>query len=267
MNFAVVGVAGYIATRHLEAIRDLGHKVIAGVDVHDSAGRLDWFDLDIRFSQSMAYLADLPLDYVSICTPNHLHYVQIRQALELGFSVITEKPTVINPEHLKVLEDYGNVSTISQLRLHPEVVKLALDPNRRYAVQMDYCAPRGSWYQFSWQSSPRYSGGLPMSIGFHMFDLLLYLFGPVESFEIVRPNNLHCSGKLTLERADVEWKLSTLPEENNGRTIIIDGVSTDLSSSFTALHTEAYRQILDGKGLTIQDIKPTIELCYQLANS
>lgn len=281
MNFAIIGVAGFIAFRHLEAIRDLGHKVMAGVDIHDSAGRLDWFDLGTRFYPSMAYLVDLPLDYISICTPNHLHAQQIELALSMGYNVITEKPTVTEPGCLPRLQELEarysrQVSTISQLRLHPEVIELrqSLDPGRRYTVQMDYCAPRGEWYQYSWQSNPRYSGGLPMSIGFHMFDLLLYLFGPVDEgaggpgqgFEVARPDNLRCGGKLTLERADVEWKLTTLPRENNGRTLTIDGISVDLSSSFTALHTEAYRQILAGDGLTIQDVRPTIELCYNLAN-
>ena len=106
-----------------------------------------------------------------------------------------------------------------------------------------------------------------MSIGFHMFDLLLYLFGSVKDFCIIRPDNLHCSGSLTLERANVDWKLTTLPQENNGRTLTIDGQAIDLSSGFTALHTEAYRQILAGNGIGIDDIRETIELCHSLANS
>lgn len=268
MNFAVVGIAGYIAQRHLEAIRDLGHTVMAGVDVHDSAGRLDWFDLNIRFSRSMALLQDLPLDYVSICTPNYLHAEHVEVALRYGHKVIVEKPTVTNPDSLDRFEG-REVSTISQLRIHSEVVRLKqeLDKSRRYSVQLNYCAPRGMWYKYSWQSNPRFSGGLPMSIGFHMFDLLLHLFGPVETFEVIRSNNnLYCSGRLALERADVEWKLTTVPQDKElGRTITIDGEAVDLSSSFTALHTEAYRQILAGNGLTIQDVRPTIKLCHQLA--
>lgn len=270
-NFAVIGVAGYIAPRHLEAIRENGGTVIAAVDPSDSVGILDRYGYDIHYINSMAYLSDLPLDYVSICSPNHCHKDHIKAGLDLGADVICEKPLVTHKDDLNDLYELEQASghkinAVLQLRLHPEIIRLKaeLDPARRYSVAVNYHTPRGNWYGHSWKGQPKLSGGLLFNIGIHLFDLLLDLFGPYEDYQVERRGNVHSSGWLTLERADVLWSLATCPEHGYRREMVIEGQAVDVTGGFDKLHNEVYRRILAGQGFGLEQAKGAIELCHAL---
>ena len=274
MNFAVIWVAGYIAPRHLEAIKAIGNKLTAAVDLSDSVGILDRYGYDVKYGRDVNILSDVPLDWLSICTPNHLHLGHCLLGLELGANVICEKPLVIWPEQLDTLAEFEQktgkrIYTVLQLRLHPEItdLKASLDPSQRYQVSVQYHTPRGLWYWQSWKGDARKSGGLLFNIGIHLFDLLLWLFGAVEDYELIRRGNLHGEGRLTQKRADVEWSLSICPEHERKRLFTVDGVELDLSTGFEGLHTEVYRQTLAGNGFGIEEARASIELCHKLTNS
>lgn len=294
-NFAVIGVAGYIAPRHLAAIRDTGNRIRAVTDPSDSVGLLDQFSKDIayfrefeRFDRHVDKLrrrhkADA-IDYVSICSPNYLHDSHIRFALRVGAHAICEKPLVLRPWNgdglLELENETGRrVYTILQLRLHPAVLafKAKLDNSRvpkRRKVTLRYITARGPWYQYSWKGDVERSGGLVTNIGIHLFDLLLWLFGPVESLVVSRNDSAVASGTLTMRDADVDWLLSIdereLPSdvrargESSYRSLDVDGESVEFSTGFADLHTAAYRDILAGRGFGIADAMPSIKLVHDI---
>lgn len=295
IHFALIGAAGFIAPRHFKAIRDTGNTLVAAVDPHDSVGILDSYFPEARFFTEIErfdrfldkqrHSRELePVQYVAVCSPNYLHDAHIRLALRNHAHAICEKPLVINPWNLEQLreieEEYGRrVYTVLQLRYHPSVLALKrqLDGsgNRtHHEVCLTYITRRGRWYQYSWKGIEEKSGGLVMNIGIHFFDLLLWLFGPMRRSLVHQLTPVRASGCLDLEWARIRWFLSIsqddLPAEvrrQGGfayRRLEIDGVDLDLSTGFTDLHTEVYRDILRGGGFGIEDARPSIELAYNV---
>jgi UDP-N-acetyl-2-amino-2-deoxyglucuronate dehydrogenase len=294
-NFAAIGVAGYIAPRHLRAIRDTGNCLIAAVDPHDSVGLLDQFAFDVRFfteierfDRHLEKLRRGPeenrVHYVSIMSPNYLHDAHCRLALRGGAHAICEKPLVINPWNLDQLaviesESQGKIYTILQLRVHPALLMLKQElqqqpPGRRHNVVMTYVTSRGLWYLTSWKGVPEKSGGVAVNIGIHLFDLLLWLFGPAGDLRVHYADERRMSGFIELERADVRWFLSVdhhdLPrppmpgKAATHRSITIDGSEIEFSEGFTDLHTRVYEETLAGRGFGIADARPSVELTYRI---
>lgn len=290
-NFAIIGVAGYIAPRHLKAIRDTGNHLAAAIDPHDSVGILDQYSFDVRFFSEIErfdrHLEKLRrgpdekrVHYVTICSPNYLHDAHCRLALRIGANAICEKPLTINPWNLDALQEFehelgARIYTILQLRLHPKLLKLRdelLQGNRSYQhdVCLTYITARGGWYHNSWKGSPEKSGGVATNIGIHFFDLLLWLFGDVGECRIHYSDARRMAGFLELERARVSWFLSVdatdLPFGANPggratyRSITIDGEEIEFTDGFTDLHTRVYEKTLAGEGFGIEDARPAIEL-------
>ena len=292
-NFAVVGVGGYIAPRHLRAIRDTGNRLIAAVDPKDSVGILDQYSFDVkffteieRFDRHLEKLRRGPeetrVHYVTICSPNYLHDSHCRLALRVGADVICEKPLVINPWNFDALEEleaetHHRVHTILQLRLHPELVNLKQSlqgHSHQHDVELTYITSRGPWYQVSWKGQPEKSGGVATNIGVHFFDLLLWLFGPVAAIKVYHSDSSRMSGSMELERARVRWFLSVdsqdlpFPAKVGGKTtyrsITVDGNEIEFSDGFTDLHTRVYEETLAGRGFGIADARPSIALTYAI---
>ena len=297
-NFAIIGVGGYIAPRHLKAIKETGNRLIAAVDTHDSVGLLDSYDFNTRFfteierfDRHLEKLRRGPeesrVHYVSICSPNYLHDAHCRLALRVGASVICEKPLVINPWNLDALgeierESGGRINTVLQLRTHPMLLKLheelkAAPKTARHEVCLTYITGRGRWYGTSWKGSEEKSGGVAMNIGVHFFDMLIWLFGPVVDSRVHYSDGTRTSGFLDLESARVRWFLSIdsadLPftaapgKKSTYRSITVDGQEMEFTEGFTDLHTKIYEQVLAGKGFGIEETRPSIDLVYRIRTS
>lgn len=293
-NFALIGAAGFIAPRHFKAIKETNNVLLAALDKHDNVGVLDSFFPEAhfftefeRFDRHIDKLKRLGtrIDFISICSPNYLHDSHIRFALRHGANAICEKPLVLNPWNLDALQDIeqetGNkVYTILQLRLHPVIIKLRNEiqqmTNRVHDVELRYITARGNWYQSSWKGELPKSGGVATNIGIHFFDMLLWIFGKMESYEVECMNATRASGFLKLERARVKWSLSIdyndLPnvvKESGKRTfraLTVNNNEVEFSEGFTELHTESYRGILEGKGFGLNEAKPAVELAYLIRN-
>jgi UDP-N-acetyl-2-amino-2-deoxyglucuronate dehydrogenase len=295
-QFALIGAAGYIAPRHLKAIKDTGGELIAALDPHDNVGILDSYFPDARFFTEFErfdrHIDKLrrkgeALDYVSIASPNYLHDAHIRFALRSGAQAICEKPLVINPWNLDGLaaleqESGRRVFTILQLRLHPSVVALrekvrqaiAEDPARLFEVDLDYVTSRGAWYFSSWKGEDRRSGGIATNIGIHFFDMLLWIFGEVRESSVTHLSEDRAAGNFRFDNARVRWFLSVnaadLPEsakargQRTFRSIRMDDEEVEFSDGFTDLHTASYQQILNGKGFGISDALPSISLVHAI---
>ena len=294
-NFALTGAAGYVAPRHLKAIKDTGHRLVAAVDPHDAVGLLDryWFDVRFfteieRFDRHLEKLRRGPdadrVDYVSICSPNYLHDAHIRLALRVGAHAISEKPLVINPWNLDALQELERetgrtVNTVLQLRLHPHLAALRERVARekrshQYEVSLTYVTARGRWYDTSWKGSEERSGGIVTNIGIHLFDLLLWLFGPLVACEVHMREPRRIAGFLELAQARVRWFLSAdradlpfAPEpglKTTVRSITVDGEEVEFSEGFGDLHTRVYEETLAGRGFGIDDSRPAIDLSYRI---
>ncbi len=292
-RFAVVGVAGFIAPRHLKAIKETGNALVAAVDPSDSVGIIDQYfpeaDFFTEYERFDRHLDKLRRErrgvgIVSICSPNHLHDAHIRTALRVGADAICEKPLVLNPWNLDALSEIEQetgrrVWTVLQLRVHPELVALrerlrAGSSPERHDVVLTYVTSRGSWYLRSWKGSAERSGGVATNIGVHFFDLLGWLFGPVHGVETHVRNADTCAGGLEFETASVRWFLSVnadhLPASarrsglRTHRSISIDGEEVEFSGGFTDLHTEVYRRTLAGEGFSIADARAGIEMVHRI---
>lgn len=294
-NFALVGAAGYIAPRHMKAIKDTGNRLVAAVDPKDSVGILDRYFFDARFFQEFERFdrhieklrrksEEEQVHFVSICSPNFLHDAHMRFALRVGADAICEKPLVINPWNidplLELQEEFGKkIYTILQLRLHPALCALKKeienDPSpRKREVNLTYITGRGNWYLVSWKGQLDRSGGLATNIGIHFFDLLIWFFGKPQINEVHFADDKTVCGFLELERARIKWFLSidinNLPStarqkgQTTFRSIEIDGKEVEFSEGFTDLHTEVYRSILAGKGFGPQDARQSIDLVHNL---
>lgn len=293
-NFALTGLAGYIAPRHLKAIKDTGNRLVAAVDPHDSVGIIDSYFPDASFFTEVErfdrHLEKIrrenkgeAVDYMTICSPNHLHDAHIRLALRVGADAICEKPLVLNPWNLDVLqeleEEYGQrVWTILQLRVHPSLIELkkkieADKSAKRHKIRLTYITSRGTWYHYSWKGDQEKSGGIGTNIGIHFFDMLMWLFGSPKTTELYVREANRMGGYLELPNADVEWFLSLEPEDipnradenqRTFRTISVDGEEIEFSGGFTDLHTKVYEETLRGNGFGLDDARPSIELVHKL---
>jgi UDP-N-acetyl-2-amino-2-deoxyglucuronate dehydrogenase len=294
-NFAITGVAGFVAPRHLQAIKDTGNRLVAAVDPHDAVGILDQYGFNVRFFSEFERFdrhleklrrsgSDERVDYVSICSPNYLHDAHVRLALRVGAHAICEKPLVINPWNLDALQELERetgqrISTVLQLRVHPAIVAFREQLLRerdepRHQVTLTYVTPRGRWYDVAWKGSEERSGGIVTNIGIHFFDLLLWLFGPVTTCEVHVRDRRRVAGFLGLARANVRWLLSAesadLPfaaepgVRTTFRSITVDGHEVEFSDSFNDLHTRVYEEVLAGRGFGIADSRPAIELSHRI---
>lgn len=292
-KFALIGAAGYIAPRHLKAIKDTSNTLIAAYDIFDSVGILDsFFPNSVFFTEFELFdrhcmgLKD-PIDYVSICTPNYLHDAHISFALRLGANAICEKPLVLNPSDIDSLSNIEQntgkkVYNILQLRLHNSIKELKKriedgPKDKVYDVDLTYITSRGNWYYSSWKGDSSKSGGVATNIGVHFYDMLSWIFGPVKENIVHIYTHDRASGFLGLEKARVRYFLS-INEENlpknavNGekrtfRSITVDGKEFEFSDGFTELHTESYRQILAGNGFGLNEARNSINIVHTIRNS
>ena len=294
-NFAITGVAGYIAPRHLRAIRDTGNRLVAAVDPHDSVGLLDQYAFGTRFfteierfDRHLEKLRRGPeeqrVHYVSICSPNYLHDAHCRLALRAGADAICKKPLVINPWNLDALQELEGelgkrIYTILQLRVHPKLLALretlkAANSNYQHDVCLTYVTARGGWYHQSWKGAPEKSGGVATNIGIHFFDLLWWLFGNAGETRVYHADPERMSGFIEFERARVKWFLSVnaadLPfpvepgKRSTYRSITIDGAEVEFTEGFTDLQTRVYEETLAGRGFGIEDARPSIQLVHRI---
>ena len=287
-RFALIGAAGYIAPRHMIAIRETGHELIAAMDPNDSVGIIDshfpnaeFFTEFERFDRHVDKLrrSGKAVNYVSIASPNYLHDSHMRFALRSGANAICEKPLVLNPwniDGLKEIErDTGcKINTILQLRLHPSIVALRKkvqdsDPDRKFDVDLTYITSRGNWYLQSWKGNEDKSGGIATNIGVHFYDMLHFVFGPVQENVVHLATPTKAAGYLEYERARVRWFLSIdvndvpVDERASGkrtfRAITADGEDIEFSDGFTDLHTRSYQEILVGRGFGLEENRVAIE--------
>jgi UDP-N-acetyl-2-amino-2-deoxyglucuronate dehydrogenase len=286
-KFALFGTAGFVAPRHLKAIKEVGGSLVASYDPFDSVGILDSFFPNSLFSTNIEEFSEFlraGVDYFSICSPNYLHSEHAKFGLNYGADVICEKPLVLNVEMLERLKEEEKKSghrvySILQLRLHPAIIALrervrSMPLDKRFDVDLTYIASRGPWYYASWKGDVAKSGGLATNIGIHFFDMLLWIFGPLKESVVEVSERDRVSGVLHLERADVRYFLSInekfLPEvaikggKRTFRLLKMGGEEIEFSDGFTDLHTESYRQILAGKGFTLDDARPSIKLLENL---
>lgn len=294
-NFAVIGVGGFVAPRHLEAIKTTGNRLVAATDPHDAVGILDRHAFDVRFFPEIERF-DRHLDklrrgrpedrvhWVSVCSPNYLHDAHIRLGLRVGANVICEKPIVINPWNLDALEEMEQetgrtVNTVLQLRVHPQLVAarekiLAAPAGERHDVVLTYITARGAWYDVSWKGLEERSGGVVTNIGIHLFDLMIWLFGGVQDFTVHAHDKRRVSGVIELERARVRWYLSVNPGDlpfaptpggrMTFRSLTVNGQELEFSDGFGDLHARIYEDALAGRGFRIGDARPSIELTSKL---
>ncbi len=283
MKFALIGASGYVAPRHMKAIKDTGHELVAALDPFDSVGILDSYFPNCRFFTSTEifdrFLTKNQVDYISICSPNYLHEFHCKMALRLGADVICEKPlTLCNwniPPLQKLEQETGKtIYNILQLRLHPSIIKLkkSIEKDKKYNVKLKYITPRGHWYHKSWKGNIKRSGGIETNIGIHFFDMLIWLFGDVKECKINYKNNITSTGILNFENAKVEWTLSIdrneLPDKSNEmkfhRSININNSEVRFDDIIGEFHNLSYEEIFKGNGFTINDVKPSIELVTKL---
>lgn len=294
-NFALIGAAGYIAPRHLQAIRDTGNNLVAALDKSDTVGIMDSYfpnaDFFTEFERFDRHLDKLKrqgqkIDFVSICSPNYLHDSHIRFALRHGANAICEKPLVLNPWNVDALaevekETGKRIFTILQLRLHPSIIALRervlKEPKGKvFDVDLTYMTSRGHWYNISWKGDITKSGGLATNIGIHFFDMLIWVFGAVRKVEMKSMSHDSAIGFLELERARVNWHLSinyeNIPLEVRAagkrtyRSMKMNGEEIEFSDGFTELHTKSYAGVLNGQGFGLAEAKPSIEIAHKIRN-
>ncbi len=297
-KFALIGAAGYVAPKHLKAIRDTNNTLVAALDKNDSVGILDSYSYDIsfftefeRFDRHAEKLRRAgekeKLDFVSICSPNYLHDAHIRFALRIGADAICEKPLVLNPWNLDAIklmetETGKKVYNILQLRVHPSIIalkeKIENDKSRKkYDIDLTYITSRGKWYFNSWKGDLSKSGGVATNIGIHFFDMLIWIFGKVVYQEVHISEPKKMAGFIELEKANVRWFLSVnfddLPvaAKKNSiptyRSITVDGQEIEFSKGFTDLHTIVYKDIIEGRGYGLEDARPSLDLVSLIRNS
>lgn len=292
-NFALIGAAGYIAPRHMKAIKDTGNCLLAAYDKFDSVGVMDshfpeadFFTEFERFDRHVEKLKRTPskIDFVSICSPNYLHDSHIRFGLRVGADVICEKPLVLNPWNIEMLKEvekeHGKkVFNILQLRLHPSIIALKKriedgPIDKVYDIDLAYITSRGHWYYSSWKGDVTKSGGIATNIGVHFYDMLTWVFGEVKTNKVHIHTHDRAAGFLELEKARVRWFLSinadTLPDSvkaKGGRTfrsLSMEGEEIEFSDGFTELHTHSYQHILDGNGFGLEEARNSIQLVHDI---
>ncbi len=295
-NFVLIGAAGFVAPRHMKAIKDTGNKLIAAYDPYDGVGVMDSYSPDTKFFveferfdrylEKLKYDSGINIDFMSITSPNYLHDAHVRVALRRGANAICEKPLVLNPWNIdpliKVANDTGKkIYTILQLRLHPVIIALKEKirnsaSTKIYDVDLTYITSRGNWYYTSWKGDISKSGGIATNIGIHFFDMLTWIFGDVKENIVNLHTHDRASGILLLEKARVRWFLSinssTLPPEvkESGKTtfrsITVEGEEIEFSEGFTDLHTRSYEEILKGNGFEIEEARNSIAVVHDIRN-
>ena len=294
-NFALIGVAGYIAERHLRAIKETNNQLVASLDKFDCVGKIDSYfpnsDFFTEFERFDRHIDKLKrkgtkVDYVSICSPNYLHDSHIRFALRQGADAVCEKPLVLNPWNVDALveiekETGKNVYNVLQLRLHPSIIALKEEiengpKDKIYDIDLTYITSRGNWYFTSWKGDEQKSGGVATNIGVHFYDMLTWIFGDVEENIVHISNQSKAAGYLKLKRANVRWFLSVdyndipLEIKDNGqrtyRSITVNGDEIEFSGGFTDLHTQTYQNIIDGNGYGLEQAKNAIEIVHNIRN-
>ncbi|HYF69240.1 MAG TPA: Gfo/Idh/MocA family oxidoreductase [Ohtaekwangia sp.] len=292
-NFALIGAAGFVAPRHLKAIKETGNNLVAALDKHDNVGILDSYfpdaDFFTEFERFDRHLDKLKrkgekVDYISICSPNYLHDSHIRFALRSGANAICEKPLVLNPWNVDALaeierETGKKVYTILQLRLHPSIIALRErirngPKDKVYDIDLQYMTSRGHWYHSSWKGDIAKSGGIATNIGVHFFDMLMWIFGNVKDQSVESQSADHASGYLHLDQANVKWFLSInydhIPEavkksgKRTFRSLKMEGEEIEFSDGFTDLHTRSYEEILNGKGFGLEEARDSIGIVKQI---
>ena len=297
LSFALIGSAGYISPRHMKAVKETGNRIVCALDRFDVMGTIDqyfpeadFFTEPERFDRHLdkqRRLGDNKIDYVSICSPNYLHDAHIRLALRNQAHAICEKPLVLNPwnvDALQVIEKESDckIYNILQLRLHPAIIALkqkidSAPKDKTYDIDLTYITSRGRWYFISWKGQIEKSGGVATNIGIHFFDMLLWIFGGVKENIVHYSSENKAAGLLILEKARVRWFLSLdyndIPEKvkqrglRTYRSLQLEGEEIDFSEGFTELHTEAYKEILAGRGFGLDDARPSINVAYQIRNA
>ena len=294
-NFALIGAAGYVAPKHMKAIKDTGNNLIAALDNSDSVGILDSFSFDVdfftefeRFDRHAEKLkregGEKRIHYISICSPNYLHDAHIRFALRIGADAICEKPLVLNPWNLDALSDIEKetgrkIYNILQLRVHPAIIALKqriekTSPAQKFDIVLTYVTSRGKWYLHSWKGDIKKSGGIATNIGIHFFDMLIWVFGNVIHHEVHITDEKKMAGFMELEKATVRWFLSidkkdlheavSADGKTTSRSITVDGEDIEFSGGFTDLHTLVYKDILAGGGFGIEAARPSINLVHEI---
>ena len=292
-SFAIIGAAGFIAPRHMKAIKDTGNILVAALDKSDSVGILDSYfpnaNFFTEFERFERHLEKLKrdgkkVDYIVVCSPNYLHDSHIRFGLKYGADVICEKPMVLNPWNVSALKDIlhssnHSIYNILQLRLHPRVKELKAvvenaPSDKIFEIELSYITSRGNWYYTSWKGDEEKSGGISTNIGIHFFDMLSWIFGEVENNKVHLRTHDRAAGILDLKRAKVTWFLSidsnTLPDttvesgQSTFRSLRVDGQDFDFSDGFEQLHTQSYRNILAGEGFSLSDARPAIEIIHDI---
>jgi UDP-N-acetyl-2-amino-2-deoxyglucuronate dehydrogenase len=295
-NFSLIGIGGYIAVRHLKAIKETGNNLVASLDPCDSVGFIDSYfpdsDFFVEFERFDRHIDKLrrtgtQVDYMSICSPNYLHDSHIRFSLRIGANAICEKPLVLNPWNIDALEEIEQESgkqifNILQLRLHPSIISLKKrieqeQRSKKYDIDLTYITSRGHWYQISWKGNIQKSGGIATNIGVHFFDMLIWIFGGVKKNVVHLLEQDKAAGFLELEKARVRWFLSLdyndIPDEikkqnvRTFRSIIMNDEKFEFSDGFTDLHTRSYEEILNHNGFSLKEAKASIETVYAIRNA
>ena len=294
-NFALIGAAGYIAIRHLKAIKETNNILLAALDKFDSVGQIDSYfpeaDFFVEFERFDRHIDKLKrkgakVDFVSICSPNYLHDSHIRFALRQGADAICEKPLVLNPWNVDALNEIEKetgkkVYNVLQLRLHPSIIELKNEiengpKDKVYEVDLTYITSRGNWYFTSWKGDEEKSGGVATNIGVHFYDMLTWIFGSVKQNIVHISDKSKAAGYLELNRAKVRWFLSVdsndLPDGvkkmslRTYRSITVENKEIEFSGGFTDLHTQTYQNILSGKGFGLEHAKKAIEIVHNIRN-
>lgn len=294
-RFALIGAGGYVAPRHMKAVKETGHTMIAAMDKNDSVGIMDSYfpeaDFFTEFERFDRHLYKLKrkgegMDYLSVCSPNYLHDAHIRFGLRMGADVICEKPLVLNPWNIDALQEMEletgqKVNTILQLRVHPKVIELRTKIlnetiDKKHQVDLIYITSRGKWYHSSWKGDISKSGGIATNIGVHFYDLLSWLFGEVKQNIVHLITEDRVAGLIEYERANVRYFLSinenALPDpirasgKKTYRCLEINGSEFEFSEGFTDLHTRSYQEILNGKGFGLEESRASIQTVYEIRN-
>ncbi len=295
-NFVLIGAAGYVAPRHMRAIKETGNNLVAALDKNDSVGIIDSYFPEVafftefeRFDRHVNKLirSGVKIDYVAVCSPNYLHDAHIRFGLRIGADVICEKPLVLNPWNVRALQDIeretGNqVFTILQLRLHPALLELKREveqapPDHIFDIDLTYITSRGNWYYTSWKGDEGKSGGIATNIGIHFFDMLSWIFGDIRENEIHVHTHDRAAGFLELERGNVRWFLSinydTIPDPIKAtgartfRSITVDGKEVEFSNGFNDLHTLSYEDVLQGNGFGLATAANAVQMVHDIRNA
>ncbi|MEZ5037853.1 MAG: Gfo/Idh/MocA family oxidoreductase [Chitinophagales bacterium] len=275
INFAIIGVAGFVAPRHLQAIKNIGGELLAAFDISDSVGVLDNYFPDCDFFTSIVtfekFLKQTKIDYLVVCSPNYLHIEHCLLGLKNDINVICEKPLCLNSNDLKKLQEAEQSSqkqifTILQLRLHNEIIALkeSINPNTFYEGELNYYTPRGNWYFESWKGIETKSGGIATNIGVHFFDMLCWFFGEPQEVIVLQKDAIEAHGIIVYKNAKIKWHLSIDRKLAAKRQIVLNGKEIVFTEGFNHLHTKCYEALINGRGFKIIEIFPSTKIIEQI---